>query len=129
MRVLGIETSCDETAVAIVEAPAGSTPVGRILANVVYSQLTEHRHTRLIESDFRIPSDLWCVLLIGAVVTIASASMFGSANLPLHALQVIFFSLLVSLVLLAIADINRPFQGAVHVSNYAFQRAQETMID
>ncbi len=43
MRVLGIETSCDETAVAIVEAPAGSSPVGRILANVVYSQLTEHR--------------------------------------------------------------------------------------
>src|SRR5258708_18124832 len=43
MRVLGIETSCDETAVAIVEAPAGPAPVGRILANVVYSQLTEHR--------------------------------------------------------------------------------------
>jgi N6-L-threonylcarbamoyladenine synthase len=43
MRVLGIETSCDETAVAIVEGSAGSEPVGRILANVVYSQLTEHR--------------------------------------------------------------------------------------
>src|SRR6478735_2960978 len=48
MRVLGIETSCDETAVAIVEAPAGAVPganppKGRILANVVYSQLTEHR--------------------------------------------------------------------------------------
>ena len=43
MRVMGIETSCDETAVAIVEAPAEPRPVGRILANVVYSQLTEHR--------------------------------------------------------------------------------------
>src|SRR5205807_8185198 len=48
MRVLGIETSCDETAVAVVEAPNGKkgadrAPVGRILANVVYSQLTEHR--------------------------------------------------------------------------------------
>jgi N6-L-threonylcarbamoyladenine synthase len=48
MRVLGIETSCDETAVAIVEAPAGGGPRGngsggKILANVVYSQLTEHR--------------------------------------------------------------------------------------
>jgi len=43
MRVLGIETSCDETAVAIVEASADDRPVGRILANVVYSQLTEHR--------------------------------------------------------------------------------------
>jgi tRNA N6-adenosine threonylcarbamoyltransferase len=43
MRVLGIETSCDETAVAIVEAATGASAVGRILANVVYSQLTEHR--------------------------------------------------------------------------------------
>ncbi|MFI4998742.1 MAG: tRNA (adenosine(37)-N6)-threonylcarbamoyltransferase complex transferase subunit TsaD [Reyranellales bacterium] len=43
MRVLGIETSCDETAVAIVEAPAEDRPVGQILANVIYSQTTEHR--------------------------------------------------------------------------------------
>jgi len=43
MRVLGIETSCDETAVAIVEAPAGTAPVGRILANVIYRQIAEHR--------------------------------------------------------------------------------------
>ena len=43
MRVLGIETSCDETAVAIVEASADGGAVGTILANVIYSQQTEHR--------------------------------------------------------------------------------------
>ena len=43
MRVLGIETSCDETAVAVVEGATGTAPVGRILSNTVYSQLTEHR--------------------------------------------------------------------------------------
>ena len=43
MRVLGIETSCDETAVAVVEGAARTQPVGRILSNTVYSQLTEHR--------------------------------------------------------------------------------------
>ncbi len=43
MLVLGIETSCDETAVAVVEGPAGMQPVGRILSNTIYSQLTEHR--------------------------------------------------------------------------------------
>lgn len=40
MRVLGIETSCDETAAAIVERD--SAGAGRILANVVRSQLDEH---------------------------------------------------------------------------------------
>ncbi len=43
MLVLGIETSCDETAVAVIDGPEGDAPVGRILANVVYSQLAEHR--------------------------------------------------------------------------------------
>ena len=37
MNVLGIETSCDETAAAVV------TGEGRILADVVLSQLEEHR--------------------------------------------------------------------------------------
>ena len=40
MRLLGIETSCDETAAGIVARDASGT--GRILSNVVYSQLTEH---------------------------------------------------------------------------------------
>ncbi len=43
MRVLGIETSCDETAVAVVEGADSGQPMGRILSNVVYSQLDEHR--------------------------------------------------------------------------------------
>jgi len=41
VRVLGIETSCDETAAAVVD---GARPVGvRILANCVLSQVAEHR--------------------------------------------------------------------------------------
>ena len=36
-------------------------------------------------------------------------------------------TLLVTLVMLAIADVDRPFRGWVHVSNYAFVRAREYM--
>ena len=40
MIVLGIETTCDETAAAVIErAPDG---VGRILSNIVRSQVEEH---------------------------------------------------------------------------------------
>ena len=40
MRVLGIETTCDETAAAVVALrPEGG---GQILANVVRSQIDEH---------------------------------------------------------------------------------------
>jgi hypothetical protein len=91
------------------------------------SALTEHRRIRLLQNAFRLPVILWCVLIIGGMVTIASASMFGSANTGLHALQVFAFSLLLALVLVAVADIARPFQGGVHVSDIAFQRARQNM--
>ena len=40
MLVLGIETTCDETAAAVVERPPSGP--GRILSNVVLSQIDEH---------------------------------------------------------------------------------------
>ena len=93
------------------------------------SSLTEHRRTRLLQSAFRLPAIFWGVLLVGGLLTIVLASMFGSANPRLHALQVFSFTLLITLVLLAIADVNLPFRGWVHVDNYAFIRAQENMKD
>lgn len=93
------------------------------------SGMTEHRRIRVLQSAFRLPAVLWCVLIIGGAVTIASASMFGSANTSLHRLQVFAFSLLIALVLVAIADIDRPFQGSVHVKDLAFRRALQIMKD
>lgn len=91
------------------------------------SSLTEHRRTRLLQSAYVLPHIFWAVLLVGGLVTIASASLFGSANPALHTIQVFFFTIFITLVLLAIADVNLPFRGWVHVSNYAFIRAQENM--
>jgi hypothetical protein len=105
--------------------PAESTAEDHALSEL--TELTEHRRTRLLQSASRLPNVLWSVLIIGGVVTIASSSMFGSENTFLHGLQVFAFSLLVSVVLVAIADIDRPFQGAVHVSDLAFRRAQDSL--
>jgi hypothetical protein len=93
------------------------------------SDLTQHRRTRLLQSTYRLPVIFWCVLVVGGMLTIASASLFGSANARLHAVQVFFFTLFITLVLLSIADVNRPFRGWVHISNYAFVRAQQNMLD
>lgn len=40
MRVLGIETTCDETAAAVVQLPPGGS--GEILSNEILSQIAEH---------------------------------------------------------------------------------------
>lgn len=93
------------------------------------SSLTEHRQIRQLQTTSKLPAILWCVLLVGGVLTIFSSCMFGLENTLIHGIQVFSFSLLISLVLVAIADIDRPFQGVVHVSDAAFQRAQINMQD
>jgi hypothetical protein len=91
------------------------------------SALAGYRRIRLVQSASRLPTVLWFVLLIGGGVTIASTCLFGASNGVLHVIQVTAFALLISLVLIAIADINRPFQGSVHVGDLAFRRAQMDM--
>ncbi|HEY6374360.1 MAG TPA: DUF4239 domain-containing protein [Edaphobacter sp.] len=93
------------------------------------SSVSEHRRIRLLESTSRLPTILWWVLIFGGIVTIVSCCMFGADNAWLHMIQVFAFSLLIALVLLAIADIDRPFQGSVHVRDAAFRRAQQSMQD
>ena len=89
--------------------------------------LTEHRRMRLLQSASRLPGVLWWVLIAGAVITLGSACFFGSTNLRVHILQVASSSLLIALVLVAIAAIDRPFQGGVRVGSEAFQRASLSM--
>jgi len=91
------------------------------------STLSQDRFTRVFQSTTRLPNVLWCVLLVGGALTIVSACMFGSENRKLQALQVFSLALLVSLSLVAIADVHRPFRGVIHVRDSAFQRARQSM--
>lgn len=89
--------------------------------------LSQHRLTRLMESKTRLPNVLWCVLLAGGVLTIVGTCTFGAESVKLQLLEIFSVSLLVSLALVAIDDIHRPFQGLIHVSDSAFRQAQQNM--
>jgi hypothetical protein len=91
------------------------------------SLLAEHRLTRSVQSAAKLPIVLWCVLLVGGALTILSACTFGNDSLKLQALQVFSLTLLISLSLVAISDIHRPFHGLIRVSDHAFRGAQQTM--
>jgi len=91
--------------------------------------MTEHRRLRQLQVNAGLPGILWAVLAVGAIVTIVSACLFGGADLKLHFVQVTVLSLLLSLVLVTIADIDHPFQGAVHVTPAGFERARVTLTE
>ena len=92
------------------------------------SSLTEHRRVRILQSETSMPTILWAVLVIGGVITIGASGLIGTENLALHFTLMIAISLLISLALIAIADIDRSFQGGVHINPTAFVRAQEIML-
>lgn len=82
-----------------------------------------------MEAIASLPGILWAVLITGAVITIVSACLFGSVEFKLHMIQVVMLAVVLSLLLVAIADINRPFQGSVRVSPAGFERARAAITD
>jgi hypothetical protein len=89
--------------------------------------LAQHRLTRIRQGKSGLPNMLWWLLLVGGALTIVCSCTLGSDSVKLQALEVFCFSLLVSLSLVSIADIHRPFRGLVHVNDYAFQQARHSM--
>jgi ABC-type branched-subunit amino acid transport system permease subunit len=89
--------------------------------------LTEYRRIRIVQSREGLPAILWAVLIVGGVITVAAACFFGVPSFRFHVLQVAVLSFLISLVLVAIADIDRPYQGAVTVQPEGFSFSRETI--
>jgi Ca2+/H+ antiporter len=89
--------------------------------------LTQYRRLRAMQSRERLPGILWTVLIAGGIITVAASCFFGVPNFRYHLVQVLVLSFLISLVLVAIADIDRPYQGLVKVQPEGFVHALRTV--
>jgi hypothetical protein len=70
---------------------------------------------------------LWTVLIAGGIITVAASCFFGVPNFRFHLLQVLVLTFLISLVLVAIAGLDRPYQGQVKVEPLGFRYAIRTL--
>ena len=86
-------------------------------------ELSERRNLREQEFQVRLPAMLWLLLLAGAGATIGSACLLGNDSKWLHYCQVVALTFVVAVTLASIADLARPFEGAVSVRPVAFERA------
>jgi hypothetical protein len=89
--------------------------------------LSERRNLRAEELRNRLPAILWLLLMAGAAATVGSSCLLGNDNKWLHYCQVLALTFVVSVALASIADLARPFEGAVSVSPVAFERALAMM--
>ena len=88
--------------------------------------LTEYRRIRLMQGREELPGILRAVLVAGGIITVAASCFFGVPSFRFHVLQVVVLSFLIALVLVAIADIDRPYQGNVIVRPEGFTLASRT---
>lgn len=87
------------------------------------TNLGERRRLREEEHESRLPTVLWVLLIVGGMATVVSSCLLGNDKRWLHYGQVMALTFVVALTLAAIADLARPFEGAVSVSPASLQRA------
>jgi hypothetical protein len=111
------------------EVPSAREQISLDHALSELARMAEYRRLRELQVDAYLPAVLWLVLILGGIMTILSACLFGTPNFHLHLIQLIMLTLMVVSVLIAISDINDPYQGAVHVEPIGFERARVILQD
>lgn len=86
------------------------------------SELVALRSERLDYADRGIPEVLWVALVVGGVVTVGFALLFGLRRAVLHSLMVGSLAALVGVLFFVTLVINYPFAGDVAVEPEPFQR-------
>jgi uncharacterized membrane protein HdeD (DUF308 family) len=91
------------------------------------SDLAERRNIRDQQRSNGVPSLLWALMVLGGAATILSSCILGNDKRWLHYCQVGALTFVIVTTLAAVADLARPYEGAVAVEPAAFTRALEIM--
>ncbi len=86
-------------------------------------ELEENREFRLVVADEGIPYNVWILLVVGGVLTVAFTYLFGVETIWLHAVAVAGLAIVVSLILHVIGVLDYPFNSGVQVQPDAFKQA------
>jgi hypothetical protein len=86
------------------------------------NDLTARRADRISASQESTPSVLWAAIILGGVVTLGFALLFGVTNERLHYLMVGGFAAVLAIQVFVILVLSHPFAGDVRVSPEPFLR-------
>jgi hypothetical protein len=91
------------------------------------SNLAERRNMREQQRSNQMPALLWVLLVLGGAATIGSSCLLGNDKRWLHYCQVGALTFVVVTSLASIADLARPYEGAVAVEPSSFVRSLDMM--
>ena len=84
-------------------------------------RLADARRTRLVAAEEGIPTVLWVVLIVGGILVVGFAYLFGMESTWAHALMVVALAGVIALVLFTIAAMDHPFMGGGRIGPEAFE--------
>jgi hypothetical protein len=83
-------------------------------------RLADARRMRLVAAEEGIPAVLWVVLVVGGLVVVGFAYLFGMENTGAHRLMVVSLAGVIALVLFTIGVMDYPFSGGARIGTGAF---------
>jgi Protein of unknown function (DUF4239) len=84
-------------------------------------RLADARRMRLVQAEEGLPTVLWVVLVVGGIVVVGFAYLFGLENTGTHALMVASLAGVIALGLFTIGAMEHPFSGGARVGPDAFE--------
>jgi hypothetical protein len=84
-------------------------------------RLADARRMRLVAAEESLPSVLWVVLVVGGMVVVGFAYLFGMETPGAHALMVVALAGVIALSLFTIGAMEHPFSGGARVGPEAFE--------
>jgi tetrahydromethanopterin S-methyltransferase subunit D len=84
-------------------------------------RLADARRARLVQAEEGLPTVLWVVLIVGGIVVVGFAYIFGLENTGAQALMVVALAGVIALGLFTIGAMEHPFSGGARVSPEAFE--------
>ena len=119
-----VDEVLDQMASTIASVPVTTPAQQEFMGAAVerLSQLVSFRSQRLDYVDRGIPGILWTALVVGGVVTIGFALLFGLERAVLHSLMVSSLAALVGVLFFVAIVIDYPFAGDIAVGPEPFER-------
>ena len=93
-----------------------------------FIELTYLRRSRLLLARLGLHPLLWTILIIGGIITLVHAALFGKGHLISHLLQTTTLAAIITIVIYLIWAFGNPFQGAVAVTTQAFEPTRDIIM-
>jgi hypothetical protein len=84
-------------------------------------EVSDARLRRLDAAGEGIPDALWAAIIVGGLLTVGFALLFGATNKLLHYLMIWGFTAVVMVQIFVILVMNYPFSGSITVSPHALR--------